>query len=150
VVVAAPLFANHGDVSKMNTGADFATALQPLIGTGGATLFALGIIKSGSVSRGRWFYGVTIISVLVAAGVVLVPGTPLVALTLTVNVIATMFMAPALLLLLLLVNDREIMGTHANGWGMNLAGSTIVIGIALVGAFYGVITVFPHLLTTGA
>ena len=38
--------------------------------------------------------------------------------TLTVNVIATLLMAPALLLLLLLVNDREIMG----GAGERLAG----------------------------
>jgi Mn2+/Fe2+ NRAMP family transporter len=176
VVVAAPLFADHADVSKLNNGADFATALQPLIGTGAATLFALGIIEAGLVaaitistssayalcetararhslnldfSQGRWFYGVTAISTLLAAGVVLIPGAPLVALTLTVNVIATMLMAPALLLLLLLVNDREIMGEHANGWRMNLAGGAIVVAIALVGAFYGVITVFPAVMALG-
>jgi Mn2+/Fe2+ NRAMP family transporter len=173
VVVTAPLFANHADVSKLNDGADFATALRPLIGSTGATLFALGIIEAGLVAammistssayalcetihtrhslnlnftQGRWFYGVTIISILIAGSVVLIPGAPLVALTLTVNIIATMLMVPALLLLLLLVNDREIMGSYANRWRMNLAGGAIVIAIALVGAFYGVITVFPGLL----
>ena len=54
-------------------------------------------------------------------------------------------MAPALLFLLLLVNDREIMGQLANGWRANLAGGTIVLGICAVGAVYGVITVFPGL-----
>jgi len=34
----------------------------------------------------------------------------------------------------------------ANGWRGNLAGGTIVVAIALVGALYGVITVFPGVL----
>jgi hypothetical protein len=34
----------------------------------------------------------------------------------------------------------------ANGWRANLAGGTIVVAISLVGALYGVITVFPDLL----
>jgi Mn2+/Fe2+ NRAMP family transporter len=66
--------------------------------------------------------------------------------TLTVNVIATLLMAPALVLLLLLVNDREIMRDLANGLRANLAGGTIVVAISLIGALYGVITVFPNLL----
>ena len=76
----------------------------------------------------------------------LIPGAPLLAITLTVNVIATLLMAPALLFLLLLANDREIMGNLANGWKGNLAGGSIVIGISLVGAVFGVLTVFPNLL----
>jgi Mn2+/Fe2+ NRAMP family transporter len=55
-------------------------------------------------------------------------------------------MAPALLLLLLLANDREIMGDLANGRLANLAGGTIVVAIAAVGALYGAITAFPALL----
>jgi Mn2+/Fe2+ NRAMP family transporter len=173
VVATAPLFAAHVDVSQFASGADFATALKPLLGTTGATLFALGIVEAGLVaamtistsssyalsetlsvrhslnldfSQGRLFYGAAIGSTLVAAAVVLIPGAPLLAMTLTVNVIATLLMAPALLFLLLLVNDREIMGDLANGWRANLAGGTIVVVIALVGTLYGVITVFPGLL----
>ena len=170
---AAPLFAAHADVSQFSSGADFATALRPLLGTTGATLFALGIIEAGlvaamtistsssyalsetmsarhslnlSFAQGRLFYGAAIVSTLVAAAVVLIPGAPLLAMTLTVNVIATLLMAPALLFLLLLVNDHDIMGDLANGWRANLAGGTIVIAISLVGTFYGVITVFPDVL----
>jgi Mn2+/Fe2+ NRAMP family transporter len=173
VAATAPLFAHHVDVSKLNDGADFATALRPLLGTTGATLFALGIIEAGlvaamtistssayafcetfherhslnlSFSQGRWFYGVTIFSCLFAGGIVLIPGTPLVALTLTVNVIATLLMAPALVFLLLLINDREIMGDAANSWWSNLAGGATVGAISLVGVFYGVITAIPGLL----
>jgi len=173
LVAASPLFAAHVDVSKFASGADFATGLRPLIGTTGATLFALGIVEAGLVaaatistsssyalaetlsqrhslnldfSQGRLFYGAAIVSTVVAAGIVLIPGAPLLAMTLTVNVIATLLMAPALLFLLLLVNDREIMGDLANSWRANLAGGTIVIAISLIGTLYGVMTVFPNLL----
>ena len=173
VVACAPLFAAHVNIARFQSGADFATALRPLIGSTGATLFALGIIEAGLVagmtisssssyalaeavsarhslnldfSQGRLFYGAAILSTLFAAGMVLIPGAPLLAITLTVNVIATLLMAPALLFLLLLVNDREIVGGMANGWKGNLAGGSIVIGISLVGAVYGVLAVFPNLL----
>jgi Mn2+/Fe2+ NRAMP family transporter len=173
VVATAPLFAAGVDVSKFVSGADFASALAPVIGSTGATLFALGVIEAGvvaamtistssayafgetlqarhslnlSFSQGRLFYGTAIVSAVVAAAIVLIPGAPLLAMTLTVNVIATLLMAPALLLLLLLVNDREIMGAHANGRRANLLGGGIVVALMLVGALYGVITVFPGLL----
>ncbi len=172
VVAAAPLFAAHTDISQFASGADFATALKPLIGSTGAALFALGIIEAGLVAAmtistsssyalaealsakhsfnldfasGWLFYGAAIIATLFAAAVVLIPGAPLLAMTLTVNVIATLLMAPALLLLLLLVNDRAIMAGLHNGWRANLAGGAIVIFICLAGALYGIITVFPHL-----
>ena len=101
---------------------------------------------SSDLAHGRLFYGVTIASTVFAAAIVLIPGAPLLAMTLTVNVIATLLMAPALLLLLLLANDREIMGDLANGRWANLAGGTIVVAIAAVGALYGAITAFPGLL----
>ena len=173
VVATTPLFAAHVDISKFASGADFATALRPLIGTPGATLFALGILEAGLVaamtistsssyalaetlsarsslnlgfSEGKLFYGSALASTVIAAGIVLLPGAPLLAMTLTVNVIATLLMAPALLFLLLLVNDREIMGPLANGWRGNLMGGGIVVAISLVGALYGVTTIFPGLL----
>jgi Mn2+/Fe2+ NRAMP family transporter len=179
LVATAPLFAAHVDVSRFANGADFATALVPLIGRTGCTLFALGMLEAGLVAamtistsssyslaetvsaaekiparhslnldfaHGHLFYGVAIGSTLLAAGIVLIPGARLLAMTLTVNVIATLLMAPALLLLLLLANDREIMRDLANGWWANLAGGTTVVAISLIGALYGVITVFPNLL----
>ncbi len=173
LVAASPLSEHHVDASRLANGADFATALRPFLGTTGATLFALGIIEAGLVAamtistsssyalaetlsrrsslnlpfaEGWLFYGGALASTLLAASIVLIPGAPLLAMTLTVNVLATLLMAPALLFLLLLVNDREIMADLANGWRANLAGGTIVIGISLVGALYGVITVFPGLL----
>lgn len=173
VVVASTLMHAHQNVSSLVSGADFATALRSHIGNAGATLFALGIIEAGllaamtisassayalgetfrrhhsinlSFSEGKIFYGAALLSVTLAGAVVLIPHAPLLAMTIAVNVIATLLMAPALLFLLLLVNDREIMGDLANGFKANIVGGSIVASISLVGAFYGVITVFPHLL----
>ncbi|HYP63488.1 MAG TPA: divalent metal cation transporter [Acidocella sp.] len=168
LIAAAPLYHAHIDVTALSSGADFATALKPYLGHAGAAMFALGMTEAGlvaamtistsssyalaetlSVGRslnldfasGRWFYGAAILSTLVAAAVVLIPGAPLLAMILAVNVIATLLMAPALLFLLLLVNDREIMGNLANGWAANLAGGAIILGIAVAGAIYGLMTV---------
>ena len=179
LVATAALFTAKVDVSQLSSGADFATALAPIIGSTGATLFALGMLEAGLIAAmtistsssyalaetvsaaqksstrhslnldfasGRLFYGAAIVSTVLAAGVVLIPGAPLVAMTLTVNVIATLLMAPALLLLLLLANDREIMGDLANGWLANWAGGTITVAIAAAGAVYGLIVAFPGLL----
>jgi Mn2+/Fe2+ NRAMP family transporter len=169
LLAAAPLHDAHIDMSRLVSGADFATALQPYLGHGGAALFALGMTEAGLVAAmtistsssyalaetfavsgslnldfrsGRWFYGAAIVSTLLAAAIVLIPHTPLLAMTVAVNVIATLLMAPALLFLLLLVNDREIMGSLANGRLANIAGGSIIIGIAVAGAVYGAMTVF--------
>jgi hypothetical protein len=66
--------------------------------------------------------------------------------TLSVNIIARLLMALALLLLLLLVNDREVMGDLANCWRANFGGPDHGVGITLVGALDGIITLFPDLL----
>jgi Mn2+/Fe2+ NRAMP family transporter len=172
LVAATPLFTHHVDVASYSGGADFASALRPYIGSAGAALFSLGIIEAGLVAAmtistssayafgevlrrghslnldfatGGPFYLSAIISSMVAAALVLIPGAPLLAMTLTVNVIATLLMAPALLFLLLLANDREIMGGFANRWRSNVAGGIIVVVIAAMGTTYGLIVVFPNL-----
>lgn len=168
VVAAAPLFTHHVDVASFSGAADFATALRPYIGSAGAALFALGMIEAGlvaamtislssaygvgevlhsgrslnlNIADGAGFYAASFLSIVVAAGFVLLPNTPLLAITLTVNVIATLLMAPALLFVLLLASDRELMGELANGLRTNLLGGAIILGISVVGALYAVIIV---------
>jgi Mn2+/Fe2+ NRAMP family transporter len=171
VVAAAPLYAHGIDASRLGSVVDFGHALAPYIGAPGASLFALGMIEAGLVAvmtistssayaigdvlqrssslnlrfrDGRWFYFAGIVSVATAAGVVLIPNAPLLAITITVNVIATLLMPPALLFLLLLINDPEVAGDLKNGRWANLAGGTIIVAISLVGAVYGFIVAFPQ------
>jgi Mn2+/Fe2+ NRAMP family transporter len=62
-----------------------------------------------------------------------------------VNVIATLLMPPALLFLLLLVNDRELVGDLANSRLQNVAVVSVIALVAAVGAVYGLMTAFPQL-----
>ncbi len=164
IVATAPLFANHIDVSTFSGGADFATALHPYIGSTGATLIALGMIEAGLVaamtistssayavgevlrvehslnldfSQAGKFYFAALASTVVAAAIVLIPNAPLLAITLTVNVVATLLMAPALVLVLLLANDADVMGSLCNTVRQNLFAGIVTVAIAVIGAVYG-------------
>ena len=172
ILATAPLF-RHGINASDYQAAQFAQALEPWIGHLGATLFALGIFEAGLVAaiaistssayafgevlhtghslnrplREAWpFYLILLGSACTAAGLVLIPAAPLEFIVLTVNVIAVLAMPPALLFLLLLVNDREVMGEHVNSFGQNLAGITITVLLVLAGLGFGLATVFPKIL----
>jgi Mn2+/Fe2+ NRAMP family transporter len=172
VIATTPLFLHHVNAASFQ-GADFATALVPYVGNIGATLFALGLFEAGLVAaltislssayafgevtgtarslnsplRAGWpFYGVLISAAAIAAILVLIPNAPLVFITIIVNVIAVLAMPPAIVFLLLLVNDREIMGAHANSPLANFFGIGVTVLLVLAGLAFAIITVFPKLL----
>ncbi len=169
VLATAPLF-HHGISAADFQAAQFAEALEPWIGHTGAALFALGIFEAGIVAaitistssayafgevlqtghslnrplRDAWPFYLTLLgSACAAAALVLIPRFPLEFIILTVNVIAVLAMPPALAFLLLLVNDRDVMGEHVNGFWANLAGVTVTILLVCAGIGFGLATVFP-------
>lgn len=143
------------------------------MGRTGEDLFALGLVEAGVIAaiaitastswatgeafgwsksinlppRKAWrFYVPGLVSVVLAAVTVLIPHAPLGVLNLTVQVIATVFMPAAMLFLLLLLNDREVMGDYVNGRWQNVASIGIVGFLVLMNGLYGLTVVFPHLL----
>ena len=169
ILATAPLF---GRMSAANfEAAQFARALVPVIGRFGASLFALGMVEAGivaaitistssayafgevarrphslnlPVNQGKSFYAVLCICAAAAAGIVLIPGLPLVFVVLVVNVVAVLAMPPALLFLYLLVNDKEIMGgVRSPGW-MNALAAIVVVLLTLAGLLYGISVVAPN------
>ena len=169
ILATTPLF-HHGINAADFQGAQFAEALEPLIGRVGAALFALGIFEAGIVAaiaistssayafgevlqtghslnrplREAWPFYLTLLgSASAAAALVLLPRFPLEFVVLTVNVIAVLAMPPALAFLLLLVNDPEVMGEHVNGFWANVAGVTVTILLICAGLGFGLATVFP-------
>ncbi|MEO7021330.1 MAG: NRAMP family divalent metal transporter [Ktedonobacteraceae bacterium] len=172
VLAVSPLFMHHINAANFQ-GADFAQALVPYVGNVGATLFAIGIFEAGLVAaitissssayafgevtgrshslnsslREGWpFYAILLAAAGIAATLVLIPNAPLIFIVLIVNVIATLAMPPAIVFLLLLVNDREIMGEHANGRLGNFFGIAVTVFLVLAGLIFGITTVFPHLI----
>jgi len=89
-------------------------------------------------------------SVLVAGALVLIPGVPLGYFVLIVNVIAVLALPPALLFLVLLSNDKAVMGEHTNSPLSNVAVIAVTVVLVIAGLGFGLTTVFPHLLGGGS
>jgi Mn2+/Fe2+ NRAMP family transporter len=83
--------------------------------------------------------------ILVSAGaVVLIPGAPLVLITLFVQVIAVTLLPAALVFLILLLNNEEIMGKYKNTTLQNVLSTIIVIFIITLSTIYCLTVVFPQ------
>ncbi|MGA7907236.1 MAG: divalent metal cation transporter [Candidatus Sulfotelmatobacter sp.] len=172
IVATAPLFVHRMAAANFEA-AEFAQALQPFVGHWGATLFALGMFEAGMVAaitistssayafgevarrphslnlpfqQGKSFYLVLLVEAAAAAGLVLIPGIPLVYIVLIVNVIAVLAMPPALLFLFMLVNDREIMGELVSPLWANTLALGVVVVLVAAGVLFGVSVVVPHAL----
>jgi len=172
IIATAPLFA-HGISAQNWQAAQFAEAIEPYVGHAGAALFALGIFEAGAVAaiaistssayafaevmrvphslnaplREGWvFYAVLAGSAGLAGLIVLAPGMPLQEVVIIVNVVAVLAMPPALLFLLLIANDAEVMGPYRNAAGWNVAGVGVTAFLILVGLAYAANVLFPSLL----
>ena len=83
---------------------------------------------------------------LVTAGlVVLIPGAPLVLITLFVQVVAVTLLPAALVFLILLLNDRRTMGEYSNTTTQNVICGAIVAVIIVLSTLYAISTLFPSL-----
>jgi len=147
--------------TDINSATDAAQALVPLAGSGAKLLFALGLIGSGFLAvpiltgsaayavsemfgwrygldekpaRAKQFYAVIAASTFIGMLVNFVGINPIDALFWTA--VINGFIAPPLLVIIMLVaNNREIMGDRINGKGINLLGwlATAVMFAAAIG-----------------
>jgi Mn2+/Fe2+ NRAMP family transporter len=69
---------------------------------------------NASPRRAVYFYAPAVLCTAIAAGTLMLPYVPISFLNLTVQVIATVFMPAAMLFLLMLLNDHELVGEHVN------------------------------------
>lgn len=166
LVAASILFGHPQELARLQGGAGFPAALARIGGRPLAAVFALGLIEAGalaaltiSASTGYaigeaisgahsfnrrladapLFYVLILASALSAALVVLIPGAPLLAIALNANLFATALLPAALVFLIMLANDRELMGSKANGRLLNLVSVAVVAGVALASAAYGLV-----------
>jgi Mn2+/Fe2+ NRAMP family transporter len=93
-----------------------------------------------------WFYAYYLLYVLLAGLVVLIPGAPLVLITLFVQVIAVTLLPAALVFLILLLNDEGTMGVYKNTRFQNIANGSIVVIIVVISTLYGISALFPKML----
>jgi len=104
-----------------------------------------------SVREAPWFY-VAYVVMLLLAGVVSVVSSVEVqnAVTIFVQVVAVTLLPAALVFLILLLNDKPLMGAHVNTRWQNIANWGIVAFVITMSTLYGVSVLFPGLFGTGA
>jgi Mn2+/Fe2+ NRAMP family transporter len=165
LIAGAALFGRGGASIQGLAGAGFPGALSHVSGHAVGTVFALGLIEAGAVAiltisastgyavgeslgvahsfnssarKAAVFYGANVGAALVAAVIILIPGAPLLSIALNANVLATVLLPAALVFLIIIANDRELMGKWANGALTNRIAIAIVVFISVCGAAYGI------------
>jgi Mn2+/Fe2+ NRAMP family transporter len=137
-------------------GAFFAIVLlnASLIGAGALTLstsYAFGDVfgmKSSlhrSFKDAKVFYATFSVLIAGAAAIVLIPGAPLGVITLAVQALAGVLLPSASVFLLLLCNDREVLGPWVNQLWLNALASVIVATLVLLSLILMATTIFPSL-----
>ncbi len=135
-------------------GAFFAIVLlnASLIGAGAVTLatsYVIGDVfgTKGSLHRSfneaRGFYSVFIVLILAAAGIVLIPSAPLGVITEAVQALCGILLPMTTLFLLMLCNDRDVLGPWANGPWLKAFASLIVGALVLLSVVLTITTLFP-------
>ncbi|MDP2940791.1 MAG: divalent metal cation transporter, partial [Candidatus Omnitrophota bacterium] len=100
---------------------------------------------NNKVREAPWFYAFYFFLLVSAGMIVLIPGAPLVLITLFVQVVAVTLLPAALVFLILLLNDENTMGKYKNTLFQNIANVSIVAAIIILSTLYGISALFPNI-----
>jgi NRAMP (natural resistance-associated macrophage protein)-like metal ion transporter len=137
-------------------GAMFAVVLlnAALIGAAAVTLstsYAVGDVFNArhslhwSWDRAKLFYAIFAGIVLLAAALVLIPQMPLGLVTLGVQALAGILLPSACVFLLLLANDKAVLGPWVNPTWLNAIASVIIGVLVMLSFILGAVTLFPSI-----
>lgn len=157
IVATATTLFKHG--IQIETAADAAIALEPLAGQYAKILFAIGLLNASvlgaivlplstaynitesfgwesGVSRtfkdAPQFMGLYTFFIVISAGAIMIPGLPLMKIMLFSQTICGILLPPVLILMLMIINDKRIMGEHVNSKSRNIVTwATVVVLIAV-------------------
>jgi Mn2+/Fe2+ NRAMP family transporter len=165
LIAGAALLTHGGSGIQGFAGAGFPEALRRVAGGAAGAVFALGLIEAGAVAilticastayaagecvgvshsfnssprNALLFYAANVGVALVAAAVILIPGVPLLSIALNANVLATVLLPVSLVLMVMLANDRGLMGPWVNKRSTNVVGITVIAFVGICGAAYGI------------
>jgi hypothetical protein len=96
-----------------------------------------------SFKDAKWFYASYTAQVALAAGIVLIPGAPLGLITTSVQALAGVLLPSASVFLLLLCNDREVLGPWVNPRWLNIVAGIIISVLLLLSGTLMAGTLFP-------
>ncbi len=151
---------------------DVAVALAPLAGKFSALLFALGLLNAAvftasilplstayyvceafgfergvdnSFSEAPVFYGLYLALIVIGVGAVILPGAPLLAIIFYSQVLNGMLLPLVLVLMLLLINNKRLMGSWTNGPLFNIIAWTTTVVVGALTVVFTLQTIFPSL-----
>jgi Mn2+/Fe2+ NRAMP family transporter len=165
LIAGAALLPHNGSGIQGFAGAGFPEALKHVAGGAAGAVFALGLIEAGAVAiltisastayaagecigvshsfnssprNAAVFYAANVGVALLAAVVILIPGAPLLSIALNANVLATVLLPVSLVLMVMLANDKGLMGPWVNRRSTNAIGIAVISFVGLCGAAYGI------------
>ena len=168
----AAAFAGHAGAGHFTDAAGIASGLQAHAGRVAGVLFAIALLDASiigafavslstayaigdvfglrhSLHRGvqgaKGFYAIYGGLVLAAAAVVLIPGSPLGLLTEGVQALAGVLLPSAAVYLLLLCNDRAVLGPWVNGRRTNVFTGAVVSLLVALSVILTASVLFPHI-----
>ena len=103
-----------------------------------------------SVREAPWFYVIYLLCLLTSGAVVLIPKAPLVVITMFVQVVAVTLLPAALTFLILLLNDKPLMGERVNTIWQNVANWAIALFVIVMSTLFGISVLFPNLFASGS
>ena len=148
---------------RIETAADAALALKPLAGKYCSALFAFGLLNASlfaasilplstaflicegmgwengvnkKFSEAPQFYGLYSLLIFVGAGIILLPGIPLFSVMYISQVVNGVVLPAILIFMLLLVNNKKLMGEHVNGKVYNIITWFTIAALCLLTAAY--------------
>jgi Mn2+/Fe2+ NRAMP family transporter len=147
--------------NKIESAADAAKALEPVVGSSATMLFAIGLLGASLLAgavlplatsyavseafgipkgvnldfrRGKSFFSIFTALIVIGAGIALIPNVPIFPLLVGIQVLNGVLLPIILVFILLLVNDRNLMGDLKNtrvynflGWGTFVMITTAVV-----------------------
>ena len=163
VIIAAAATLHKAGLTNIETATDAAKALEPLAGKSAEILFAIGLIGAGLLAvpvltgssayavaeafgwkyglsekpaKAKQFYAVIVISTFVGLLINYIGISPIRALFWTA-VINGLLAPPLLVLIMLVSNNKKVMGERVNGVGLNILGwaAAAVMFAAAIGLF---------------
>jgi Mn2+/Fe2+ NRAMP family transporter len=175
ICVTAFAFGGTADFGHFVNAGTVATELGQQLGSAAGTIFAIVLLNasligaaavtlatsyafgdvfgaSHSLNRGpldaKLFYASFTLMVLAAAGIVLIPGAPLGLITTSVQALAGVLLPSATVFLLLLCNDREVLGPWVNAPWLNAVAALIVGALVELSLILMASTMFPEVNVT--
>ncbi len=166
----AATFASHAEFGNFTDAGGIAAGIDKYVGRTAGVMFAIALIDAAligasavslstayaigdvfsarhslhrNVADAKGFYAVYFVLIAIAAAIVLTPGSPLGLLTVAVQTLAGVLLPSATVFLLLLCNDKPVLGPWVNNRWMNYFTGAVIAALVILSIILTVSVLFP-------